>query len=225
MVDDSATASSRVSHGACSGVSSRTPARNPTATLPTGQYPTPTPSGRSRPESVTGVRAVHRHDGDRIARRARTPGETTGGGESRFDGVLDKENPDIVLLMEGTNDHFYEYPHDGIQARLSSMVQKALNHGCPVILATIPPVISNEYRNRAGQAARIRAFNPRIYDIGAATGIPIARVYEYLTSVPNWERELMDQPTANHPNDAGYRYVRDAFFEQVADGMENGSFY
>ena len=153
------------------------------------------------------------------------PGETTGAGEDRFDGVLDKEAPDIVLLMEGTNDHFHNYPFNGIQARLSSMVQKALGHGCPIILATIPPVISNEYRNRDGQAARIRAFNPRIYDIGAAAGIPIARVYEYLTSVPNWERKLMDQPTANHPNDAGYRYVRDAFFEQVADGMENGSFY
>ena len=35
----------------------------------------------------------------------------------------------------------------------------------------------------------------------------------------------MDQPTANHPNDAGYLYVRDAFFEQVAAEMERGSFY
>ena len=153
------------------------------------------------------------------------PGETTGGGSNRFGGVLDKENPDIVLLMEGTNDHFYEYPAGDIQSRLSSMVRSALDRGCPIILATIPPVISNQYRNRDGQAARIRAFNPRIYDIGASAGIPIARVYEYLTAVPNWENRLMDQPTANHPNDAGYLYVRDAFFEQVAAEMERGSFY
>lgn len=111
------------------------------------------------------------------------------------------------------------------QSHLQSMIQKALNHGCPIILATIPPVISNEYRNRSAQAARIREFNPSIYSIANTYGIPVARVYDFLTSISNWENKLMDQPTANHPNDAGYLYVRDAFFQQVAAGIEAGTYY
>ena len=153
------------------------------------------------------------------------PGETTGDGNSRFEGVVDEENPDLVLLMEGTNDHFYAYPFDGIRSRLSSMIQKAMNHGCPIVIATIPPVISNSGHDRSAQAARIREFNPTIYSIANTYGISVARVYEFIVSVPNWENNLMDQSTANHPNDAGYLYVRDAFFQQVAAGIEAGTYY
>lgn len=165
------------------------------------------------------------YGGHFMTANAGRPGETTGGGESRFQRAFDDTDPDLVLLMEGTNDHFYNYPFDGIRARLSSMIQKAMNHGCPVIIATIPPVISNSGHDRSGQAARIRDFNPGIYSIASAHGISVARVYEFITSVPNWENRLIDQSTANHPNDAGYLYVRDAFFEQVAAGIEAGVYY
>jgi len=105
------------------------------------------------------------------------------------------------------------------------MVFTAQRHGVQVVIATIPPVISNQYRNRSGQQARIQAFNPRIYQIAADYGIPLALVYESITAVPGWEQNLMHQPSANHPNDAGYQFVRDAFFDAVADGINYGLFY
>jgi hypothetical protein len=71
----------------------------------------------------------------------------------------------------------------------------------------------------------IQSFNPRIYDIGNSMGIRVARVHEAITSVPNWQTVLMDQETANHPNDLGYRYVRDAFLEQVEAGVIDGQYY
>ncbi len=153
------------------------------------------------------------------------PGENTIDGKARFGTAAGAEDLDIILLMEGTNDHYRGFPFDEIAERLNYMVRNAVRHGFPIILATIPPVISNSYHDRSEQAARIREFNPEIYNIGSAQGAPIARVYEFMTSIPDWERKLMDQPTSNHPNDAGYLYVRDAFFEKVADGIESGAFY
>jgi len=68
------------------------------------------------------------------------------------------------------------------------------------------------------------AFNPRIYAIAADFNIPVARVFEAITSVPGWESKLMDQPSANHPNDAGYQIVRDAFYTPVAAGLNAGQY-
>lgn len=153
------------------------------------------------------------------------PGETTDEGKARFGTIVGKEDPDIILLMEGANDHYHEYPYGEIKSRLASMVHNARNHGFPIVLATIPPVIKNSYHDRSEQAARIREFNPSIYEIGKTYGVSIARVYEFMTSISRWEQKLIDQPTANHPNDTGYLYVRDAFFQQVAAGIEAGSYY
>jgi len=153
------------------------------------------------------------------------PGEDSGEGASRFSAMLAADNPDVVLLMEGTNDNLYDDAAGWLEPNLRYMVGLALSRGIQVVIGTIPPVISNEYRDRSAQMANIMAFNPRIYSIAADYGIPLAPVFESITSVPGWDRALMDQPSANHPNDAGYRVVRDAFFHAVASGIESGLFY
>ncbi|MBI2440964.1 MAG: metallophosphoesterase [Lentisphaerae bacterium] len=152
------------------------------------------------------------------------PGEDTYDGFERFVETLDTTDPDLILLMEGTNDHFYGNPFDEIEENLRNMVSTALARGIPVIIATIPPVISNNYRDRSEQAARIAAFNPRIYSIASDFNIRVAPVYEAITAVPGWESSLMDQPSANHPNDAGYAVVRDAFYAPVTTGLNSGEY-
>jgi len=151
-------------------------------------------------------------------------GEDTYGGVERFEATLDETNPDLVLLMEGTNDSVYGTPYSEIEENLRIMISIALNKGIPVIIATIPPVITNAYRDRSAQMERIMAFNPRIYQIAADFNIPVAPVFEAMTSVPGWETRLMDQPSANHPNDAGYRVVRDAFYTPVSAGLDAGQY-
>ncbi len=160
-----------------------------------------------------------------VAINAGDPGEVTADGLKRFESTLELYNPDVVLIMEGTNDEFFQIPFDQTENNLRAMIQIALNRGAGVIIATIPPVISNQYRNRSGQMALIQDFNPRIYTIAADYGIPVAKVYEAITAVPCWEQLLMDQPSANHPNDAGYLYVRNAFFNAIAEGINSGLFY
>ena len=156
---------------------------------------------------------------------AGNPGEETEEGLNRFAATLEQYNPDIVLLMEGTNDEFFQVPFDQTEDNLRAMVATALNRNIGVIIATVPPVISNQYRDRSAQMALVQAFNPRIYQIAADYSIPVAGVYEAITTVAGWEQLLMDQPTANHPNDAGYLVVRNAFFEAMAQGINSGLFY
>ncbi|MBU4286387.1 MAG: hypothetical protein KKD76_05705, partial [Verrucomicrobia bacterium] len=151
-------------------------------------------------------------------------GENTYDGFERFTQTLDATNPNLVLLMEGTNDHVDNVPFDQIEENLSNMIRIALARGIPVIIATIPPVISNEYYNRSAQMARIVAFNPRIYAIAADFNIPVAPVFEAITAVPGWESRLMNQPSANHPNDAGYQVVRNAFYTPVSAGLNAGQY-
>ncbi|MFH1477495.1 MAG: GDSL-type esterase/lipase family protein [Verrucomicrobiota bacterium] len=151
-------------------------------------------------------------------------GEDTYQGFERFAQTLDATNPDLILLMEGTNDHGDNTPFDEIEENLRNMIRIALNRGIPVIIATIPPVIKNQYNDRSAQMARIAAFNPRIYAIAADFNIPVAPVFEAITAVPGWESSLMNQPSANHPNDAGYRIVRDAFYTPISAGLNDGQY-
>ncbi len=145
------------------------------------------------------------------------PGERTGDGADRLPGALD-ENPDsdTLLLMEGTNDALYDSMFTQTEDNLRSMLNAALTRGLKTVIATIPPVISTSSRNRSQQMSRIQSFNPTIYTLADETGSQVAKVYEALTSVSGWESSLIDQDTANHPNDAGYQYVRDAFFNAVS---------
>ncbi len=160
-----------------------------------------------------------------ISVNAGRPGETTEEALGRFEAALDAADPDIVLLMEGTNDAFDGAPYEQTEDNLRYMVRAAQRRGIQVAIATIPPVISNAYYDRSAQMARIQGFNPRIYAIAADCGIPVAPVFESITAVPGWETGLMNQQSANHPNDAGYQVVRDAFFQAVAEGINSGLFY
>jgi len=72
--------------------------------------------------------------------------------------------------------------------------------------------------------ANIVAFNPRIYAIAADLNIPVAQVFESITAVPGWESSLMEQVSANHPNDAGYQVVRDTFYAPVSAGLNAGQY-
>ncbi|MCP5487996.1 MAG: VCBS repeat-containing protein [Verrucomicrobia bacterium] len=144
------------------------------------------------------------------------PGEYTWDAVNRVAGVLNANpNGDAMLLMEGTNDALFDSLFTLTEGNLRSLLFAAQSRGMKTVIATIPPVITSAYRNRDIQAGRIRSFNPTIYTIASSTGSRLARVYESITAVPGWAASLIDPVTANHPNDAGYLRVRDAFFDQV----------
>ncbi len=152
-------------------------------------------------------------------------GEDTDEGVGRFPVMLDTYVPQLVLLMEGINDLGGSSSYSQVSSNLRSMIGAAQDRGIPVVLATISPVISTALIDRSAQYARILEFNPYIYDIAADLNIPVAQVYEAITAVSGWQSSLIEQESANHPNDAGYQYVRDAFYSVVASGINSGLYY
>jgi lysophospholipase L1-like esterase len=153
------------------------------------------------------------------------PGESTAEGKTRINVWLDVFKPDLTLIMEGTNDEYFKVPYSTTEANLRSMVASAQLRGSAAIIGTIPPVIKSATRDRSAQEQLIEGFNPRIYSIAADMGIRVAKVWESITAVPGWQTKLIDQETANHPNDAGYLVVRDAFYAPLQGGTLAGEYY
>ena len=119
--------------------------------------------------------------------------------------------PDLVIIMEGTNDMNVGIAHEIVESNLSQMVAIAQQQGKQVILATIPPAVGP---NEAEREQQIEAFNYRIFNIGAWYGIPIADVWSRLYGHPEW----MDADGL-HFNDAGFDQMADVFYQAVVGLM------
>ena len=117
---------------------------------------------------------------------------------------------DLVLIMEGTNDHNMQYPFEDIDANLRDMVAIARLQGKKVIIATNPPAFDDEAR-----AQRIKEFQPWIVQIAEDFQIPLADVYEGFANYPDWQNALMDSDGL-HPNDRGFEVMGDIFFQVIS---------
>lgn len=165
------------------------------------------------------------HGGDFTAFNFGEPGETTSEGLQRLLANLIQTDSKVLFLMEGTNDMFNNTAFSVVERNLRNMVAIGQSRGMLVVIATIPPVITNEYRDRSAQQQRTISFNPRIYNIARDYHIPVAPVFEAITAVPGWEQLLMDQESANHPNDLGYQVVRDTFLNALIPYLNNGTIW
>ncbi|MBI5582480.1 MAG: SGNH/GDSL hydrolase family protein [Deltaproteobacteria bacterium] len=147
-------------------------------------------------------------------------GETTSGGLLRFYDTITfptRNNPrlypttatatvpDLVIIMEGTNDMNVGIPDVTIAENLRTMIDIAFGQGKQVILATIPPAFGADEVERQ---ARIQQFNPTIFQIGLEKGIPIADVYGRLAGHPEWAAA-----DGLHFNDAGFDQMADVFYQ------------
>ena len=98
------------------------------------------------------------------------PGETASGtGVQRFRGELLQHRPDVVLLMEGTNDLLSGQTgaNSAIDA-LRAMVTEAKSQNVRVALATIPPQRPGGRRDAVAKS--IPAFNDRVRALASAEG-------------------------------------------------------
>jgi lysophospholipase L1-like esterase len=105
------------------------------------------------------------------------PGELASGtGVQRFRSVLLGYRPDVVLLMEGTNDLLFGETGAGnaINA-LRAMVREAKGQNVRIALATIPP--QRLGTNRDAVARMIPGFNDRIRGLASAESIPLIDVF------------------------------------------------
>ena len=83
---------------------------------------------------------------------------------ANVDHWLEKLNPEVALIMFGSND-LGQVPLAEYEASTRAVVRRCLDHGTVVILSTIPP--------RSGQLERCRAFTESVRRVGRELQVPV----------------------------------------------------
>ena len=130
------------------------------------------------------------------------------GGVSRFRSVIANNRPEVVLLMEGTNDIQTPSGMDPGIAALDTMVQEALAQGRRVCIATIPPQRPDGIRRRAAIAARVDPFNDRIRALAETRHVVLINVHDAMDLTMIGFDDV-------HPTARGYSVISDTFADAI----------
>jgi len=137
-------------------------------------------------------------------------------GQDRLRDVLPGYNPEVLLLMEGTNDLFFDRvdgPQLAAQA-LDRMVEIAQGRGVLVFLATIPPQRLGGPRDEV--ARMIPGFNDRVRLVAALRRVPLVDVYAALNADIN--RYIGGDDL--HPTEEGLRLIGETFFAAIRSALD-----
>lgn len=144
--------------------------------------------------------------------RAAGPSVHSPGGEVRLPQALDAHRPDVLLLMEGTND--LNDGLDGAQAAaaaLERMVREAKARGVRVLLATVPP--AREGTRRGTIARTVPTYNQMIRDLAAREGVVLVDVYAAMDLSLIGVDDL-------HPTPEGYAVMARTFYNAIRAAFE-----
>lgn len=140
-------------------------------------------------------------------------------GQDRLPGELATHAPEVLLLMEGTNDLFFGQSDPNTTftnalGALDRMVVTAQAAGVSVLLATIPPQRAPAppgTPNRDVVAALIPSFNDGIRAIAASRGAVLVDVYAAMVDdVPT-----LIGPDNLHPTEAGIARIGETFYAAI----------
>jgi lysophospholipase L1-like esterase len=135
------------------------------------------------------------------------------GGDVRLPQSVDTHRPEVVLLMEGTNDLQALNPVDALES-LEGMVRNARARGARVFLATIPPQKPG-FRTNPASMALVPGFNDQIRALATREGATLVEVY-------NGMRNRLDLIGADglHPVPQGYDLMAQIFFDTIRASLE-----
>ena len=119
-------------------------------------------------------------------------GETTDGGRQRLSALLQRQQPDILILELGGNDGLRGYPFSRTRDNLAAMIEAARQSGARVLLigVRLPPNLGPAYNRR---------FQKIFADLAAQ--YDIAYLPRFLEGVAASDAELM-QSDGIHPTAA-----------------------
>lgn len=153
------------------------------------------------------------------------PGEEAIDAFPRFEAALRQHDPQVVLIMEGTNDLDYEMG-DAVAEAIRTMALHARNGGRDPIIATIPPQGS-----RRANAERVERYNQLIRQIAAANRVPLVDVHQIIR-----DGRCSDGPAGRpagsfpclaaddlHLTQQGYALVARGFFEELKAQYEDNT--
>lgn len=133
----------------------------------------------------------------------------SGDGVRRFRSTLVANQPEVVLLMEGTNDLLFQQRgiEPALQA-LESMINDAESLNVKVCLATIPPQRPFSIPDRTAVAGIIPIFNDSVRALAARRNAVLIDVYEAMRN----DLSLIGQDNL-HPTARGYEVMAGVFQE------------
>jgi len=116
-------------------------------------------------------------------------GDTTGGGLSRIESLLNKYNPEILLIELGGNDALRGYPVKKIKSNLDKISSLAIEKKVEVLLMQIriPPNYGRRY---------VSAFENLFVEMGTQEGI---NLFPFMLETVALNKDLM-LPDGIHPN-------------------------
>jgi lysophospholipase L1-like esterase len=141
-------------------------------------------------------------------------GERATEGLARLPRLLAREHPDVLLLMEGTND-LVDYQH-GVSVSidaLTKMVDMAHASHIRTLVATLPPQRVGARRAWAGQMVPV--FNARLRRVAIEKGWRLVNVdfaFDNLTTLLGSD--------GLHPTAAGYHRIAQTFFDAIKASFE-----
>lgn len=143
------------------------------------------------------------------------PGESAiDQGMMRLNSEIHQKRPDVVLLMEGTND-LGRYTPRQVAAALDGMTRDAYQREAIVFLATLPPVQADLHHT---QAERIPELNVMIKGIAGKYrpfGVYLVDVYAPLAA----DLSLMG-PDGLHPTVEGYAVMAQTWFDAIVAALD-----
>jgi lysophospholipase L1-like esterase len=143
-------------------------------------------------------------------------GEFTTQGLIRLRPLLLQFRPEVLLLMEGTNDLLDgSRGADAAIVNLRQMIAIAKQQNVQVALATVPPQRPNGVRNRGAVAAIVPSFNDRVRALAASEGVALVDVYAAMKD--NLNLIGIDDL---HPTELGFSVIADTFYEAVVRAFE-----
>jgi lysophospholipase L1-like esterase len=134
------------------------------------------------------------------------------GGVSRFRGAIMNGNPEVVLLMEGTNDMNFPSGADAAIGALKTMIDEAQAQGRRVCLASVPPQRPDGDRRRALPASRIPGFNDRVRALAESRQLVFVDVFNAMTMSMIGADDV-------HPTQQGYSVISDTFANTISANL------
>jgi lysophospholipase L1-like esterase len=131
-------------------------------------------------------------------------------------------NPDLLLLLMGTNDLNSEFPDTSIAngvAGVQQLTQYARSKGIPVMVGTLPPQIAADLTH-GGSPELIVPFNNQLRPAAISAGATVVDLYaDISTNVTAWISPL----DGLHPTAAGYQEIARVWFNAIKTAFETTS--
>jgi lysophospholipase L1-like esterase len=169
----------------------------------------------SYPDMVDSLDNDLEHDGwggIKIHEITNSYGNTRSYPEFKIEELVTTYPSDIILLMIGTNDIYFNYEVEKAPAKLDTLIKKIINSSAAhLIVSSIPPT------NKTDINSRISTYNTRMYSIVESYRLKGENI-TFIDIHKNMDgSDLLSDGV--HPNSSGNRKIAEGYFEAIESGL------